>query len=238
MKIERPQAMLLDLDDTILAFEIVQAECWAKVLKEYSGGIGEGNLSRLEEQISIGSKSFWSDSERHRVWRQKLDEARRLIVEEAFSNLGLNNRVLAQSIADRYSVVRDEAIYPLPGAIETLLKLRKMKISLALVTNGSAAYQRRKIERFGIGQLFDKILIEGEQGFGKPDERIYRKALDSLGAEPAGTLMAGDNLLWDVITPQKFGIRGIWVNSMNKKIMPSVEPFLTVGSLSDVMNFL
>lgn len=230
--------MLLDLDDTILAFEMLQAECWAKVLKEYSEGIGEGNLERLAEQISIGSKSFWSDAERHRIWRQQLDAARKLIIEEAFSNVGLKNRVMAHSIADRFAVVRDAAIHPLPGAVETVMKLREMKVPLALVTNGNAAYQRRKIERFGIGKLFDEILIEGEQGFGKPDERIYRKALDSLGAEPAGTLMAGDNLLWDVIAPQKLGIRGIWVNSMNKKANPSVEPFLTVGSLSEILDFL
>ena len=53
---------------------------------------------------------------------------------------------------------------------------------LALVTNGAASLQRQKIARFELEPLFDLILVEGELGFGKPDERIYRLALNELAA--------------------------------------------------------
>jgi putative hydrolase of the HAD superfamily len=64
--------------------------------------------------------------------------------------------------------------------------------------------------------LFDLILIEGEVGFGKPDPRIYERALDALGVQPSETWMVGDNLEWDVLQPQKLGIYGIWIDARQK----------------------
>jgi hypothetical protein len=51
-----------------------------------------------------------------------------------------------------------------------------------LLTNGGSKGQRLKIDRFDLAPLFDAILIEGEVGFGKPDPRIYTKALEALDA--------------------------------------------------------
>jgi putative hydrolase of the HAD superfamily len=72
--------------------------------------------------------------------------------------------------------------------------------------------QRRKIDRFGLAAHFDAILIEGEVGFGKPDPRVYHRALDVLAVAPGDTWMVGDNLEWDVAEPQRQGIFGIWID--------------------------
>ncbi len=238
MKLDPPKAIMLDLDDTIVAFDILQEKCWNTVLNEYAPEVGERNTEMLAARIREESRLFWSDVEKHRLWRQNLDLARRHIVEKAFRGAGLDGDGLSERLADRYSVVREEAIYPFPGAIDTIRKFRELRISLALVTNGSAESQRRKIERFDIGQLFDHILIEGEQGFGKPDERIYRKALADLGSEASDTWMMGDNLLWDVIAPQRVGIRGIWVNVRGIRKRTDDVPFLTIGSLSEILDYI
>lgn len=238
MKVNLPLAIMIDLDDTIIAFEVIQAECWNRTLGEFAESVAEIGNDRLAAQIQSESGVFWSDPERHRVWRQNLELARRRIVRKSFRNLGMSNESLADKIADRYNVLREEAIYPFPGAIETIRKFREMKLRLALVTNGSSASQRRKIDRFGIAPLFDHILIEGEQGFGKPDERIYLKALSELGTLPSETWMIGDNPVWDVAAPQSLGIRGIWVNSKKSREKPDPEPYLTLGSLSEIINYL
>lgn len=238
MKVAPPKAIMLDLDDTILAYEVIQTECWEKVIREFAQKIGEAGSMQLPSQIQRESREFWSDPERNREWRQQMEPARRHITRRAFASLGLEDDSLADALADRFSVEREEAIYPFPGAIETVKAFRHRGFGLALVTNGSAASQRRKIERFGIAALFDHILIEGEQGFGKPDERIYGKALEALHVGPEETWMMGDNLLWDVIAPQRLGIHGIWVNSKNNPVKPSTEPFLTIRSLPDIMNYL
>lgn len=238
MKVETPRAIMLDLDDTIVAFASLTRECWDSVLGEYSRETVSVGKEKLSAQIQAESERFWADPERARVSRQSMEMARRQIVRQAFANLDFDGGELADSIADRYSVVREEAIYPFPGAIDTIRSFRSKGLRLAMVTNGSSASQRGKINRFGLAQLFDHILIEGEVGFGKPDERIYLKALSALGTDASDTWMIGDNPLWDVTAPQKLGIRGIWVNSRKREDKPDPAPFLTVASLMEVMDYL
>lgn len=85
---------------------------------------------------------------------------------------------MARELADSYTALREEreeTIAPFPGAIETLHRFRDKGVRPGL-TNGRAETQRAKVDRFGLDSLFDFVLIEGEFGVGKPDERVYLKA--------------------------------------------------------------
>ncbi len=96
------------------------------------------------------------------------------------------------------------------GAHHVVDTFRARGAMLGLITNGAAAPQRAKVERFDLTHRFHHIQIEGEHGFGKPEERAYRHALDALGVDAADTWMVGDNLEWEVIAPQRLGIHAIW----------------------------
>src|SRR5262249_50339159 len=142
-----------------------------------------------------------------------LDAARRRIVGLSLAEIGAERPALASRIAEAYGRRRDAAIRPLPDAIETVRWLRGHGCRLALLTNGNGGPQRRKLSRFGLADVFDSILIEGEVGFGKPDPRIYARALEELEVTAADVWMVGDNLEWDVLQPQTLGIFGIWVDA-------------------------
>ena len=83
---------------------------------------------------------------------------------------------------------------------------------MALVTNGAAAPQRAKIERFALAAFFDHIQVEGEFGAGKPDRRVYEHVLERLGAAPHESMMVGDNFVCDVIGPLALGMQAAWVD--------------------------
>ena len=83
------------------------------------------------------------------------------------------------------------------------ITLKALGVKLALVTNGAADTQRAKVERFELAHRFDHIQIEGEHGFGKPEERAYLHAMDALGVTAPDTWMIGDNLEWEVVAPQQ-----------------------------------
>jgi putative hydrolase of the HAD superfamily len=108
---------------------------------------------------------------------------------------------------------------------------------MALVTNGSAATQRAKIERFSLAPLFDHIQIEGEAGFGKPDEQAYRHALQALGVEPADAWMVGDHLEWEVAAPQRLGVYAIWHDPYGHGLPPAspVKPDRIIRRLADLL---
>ena len=122
---------------------------------------------------------YWSDPERHRVGRLDLAAARREVAHIALKSSGWMIETLAGQIGDTYHDLRDAGLQPFDDAIDTVEWLRASGCRLALLTNGSAQMQRSKIDRFGLAGLFDLILIEGEVGFGKPDPRVYKRALEA-----------------------------------------------------------
>lgn len=79
-----------------------------------------------------------------------------------------------------------------------------------MITNGAADVQRAKLERFNLTALFDHIQIEGEQGFGKPEEIAYTRAMSAIATVPGETWMVGYNLEWEIAAPQRLGIFAIW----------------------------
>ena len=159
--------------------------------------------------------NLWADPGRHKYWRHRIDEARRKIVAIAFAELAAaGHPVPAQAVgdamADAYNALHDEELAMFPDAHETLDELKERGVKLALITNGAAAPQRAKVVRFALEHRFDHIQIEGEHGFGKPEERAYTHAMEVLGVVPHETWMVGDNLEWEVVGPQRLGIHAIW----------------------------
>src|SRR6185295_5398895 len=101
---------------------------------------------------------FWSDPIRHREGRLDMDGARLEVVRASLLELGVDAAIeedLAARIASAYTRLRDDAIEPIPGAIDTVRWLRAQGCRLALLTNGSESAQRRKIDRFDLAPLFD-----------------------------------------------------------------------------------
>jgi putative hydrolase of the HAD superfamily len=232
-----PKAILLDLDDTILASTVGAGDCWPVVCERFAPAVPGLTPGRLLAEIDRIRDWYWSDPERHRRGRLAMEKARIEIVTLALRALGVEAPDLAQRIARALSALRDEVLRPLPGAIETLRRLRERGVRLALLTNGDGATQRRKIDRFGLAPFFDCIIIEGEFGAGKPDERVYRHALAQLGAAPAEAWMAGDRLDWDVAAPQRLGILGVWVDNAGDGLPPSspVRPDRIVRGLPELI---
>lgn len=213
-----PKALLVDLDDTLVDDSSGNAACWeeAAALVERRGlPVGPGEFRAA---LRAAIDHHWSDPERHRLGRLDLPAARRTIVEEALRSLGRPDRALAHAVADRYSELRRESTRPIPGAREALAALRERGVRMVMVTNGHPSLQRLKIDRFGLAGFFEGILIEGEVGFGKPDERVYGKALDLLGVGPGEAGMVGDNFEWEVVAPARLGLFTAWVDHRGRGV--------------------
>lgn len=232
-----PKGILFDLDDTIIAYSEISVPIWRQVCEEYSLKADALEADLLYNTIREISNWYWSDDERHRIGRNDLSKARRQILELVFNKLDVGDYQLAWDIADAFSKRREENLYLFEGARKTLEYLNKKNIPLAMMTNGETEKQRDKIERFDLNKYFKIILIEEEQGFGKPDKRVYQKAMDGLGLNPKDVWAIGDNLEWDVGGPQKHGMFGIW-NDYRKKGLPrdsKVIPDRIINSILELV---
>jgi len=60
---------------------------------------------------------------------------------------------------------------------------------LAVITNGSAEIQQRKIDVMGIASAFDYIATSEVEGFKKPDAEIFHRTLERLDVAPEKPFM-------------------------------------------------
>lgn len=58
----------------------------------------------------------------------------------------------------------------------------------------------------GLRELFDVVADSGAVGFEKPDPRLFRHALDALGAAPSRCLMVGDSVPRDMRGAESLGL--------------------------------
>ena len=145
---------------------------------------------------------------------------------------------VCDAIADRFNEIHEAELRMFPGAHETLDRLKELGVRLALVTNGAAEPQRAKVVRFALEERFDHIQIEGEHGFGKPEERAYTHAMEALGVGPHQTWMVGDNLEWEIVAPQRLGIYAIWYDGYAVGLPPGcpIRPDRIIRSLPELLS--
>lgn len=205
-------AVLLDLDDTILDNRAGLEAVWSRVSAEVAARLGDVSPTAVRAALAAASDWYWSDEERQRRGRLDLRGARQAVVAGALERLGRADARLVSEVAGLYDALREASYAPFPGALEALARLRGRMPALGLVTNGAAASQRAKIERWGLAAFFDVIAIEGEVGAGKPDPRHFGHALGALGADPAATLMAGDDYRGDVLGALALGMHAVWID--------------------------
>ena len=237
---EPPEAILFDLDDTIIEFEAVAGPAWEEVTRRFAREFGGVPPERVHRSITAVSRAWWSDPERHRQGRLDLANTRRANVAEALRALAIGDdgapESLSRRLAAAFTEARTAAIRPFAGAVETLRHFASAGVPMALVTNGDAAGQRAKIERFDLAGFFRSIVIEEEFGAGKPDERVFRHALAALAATPQQAWMVGDNLRWEIEPCRRLGLHTVWVDVLGQGLPEDAPaaPHRTVRAIAEL----
>lgn len=87
--------------------------------------------------------------------------------------------------------------FPLfPDVAGVLARLRQAGVATAIVSN--IHYDMRAdLALHAIDGLVDACILSCEQGFQKPDVRMFRLALEGVGASPRDALMVGDSPVAD-----------------------------------------
>lgn len=211
-----PPAILFDLDDTLITAHPHPREAWQRAIDSLPQRPATLDVRRTAEAIHAAARWFWSDPVRHREGRLNIHAARRRIVTRGLSEFGVSDAAYVERLSDHFTVMRTAETALYPDAVDTLLALAARGVRLGLITNGSAQEQRAKIVRFDLARHFVHVQIEGEMGFGKPEEQAYAHALSALGTTAADTWIVGDNLDWEVAVPQRLGFHAIWRDPVGK----------------------
>lgn len=238
-----PSGIFFDMDGTLLQTGQRSEHTWFDVFTHFAPQhhAMPQHLNQAMSEVYAAYKQTIAGDEA-KLLRDRLHpfKVRKELVDQVLKSAGKQSADLAEKMVHLYERLRERHRLITPFALETLHYLQKQHIHLALLTNGNATYQRRKIEQQHLAPFFECILIEEEFGVGKSDPRIYQAALDQLHLPAQATWMIGDNLLFDVATPQQLGIFTFWFDPMGKGLPPHplVQPDRIIHLLPEVLQEL
>src|SRR5690606_27950746 len=92
----------------------------------------------------------------------------------------------------------------IPGTVEILYEL-KSKFPVFGLTNWSAETFPIALKRFNFFQVFNGILVSGEEKLIKPDSKIFERMMDKFQLNPENCLFIDDNLK-NVEASRAFGL--------------------------------
>ena len=159
---------------------------------------------------------------------------RRIVWSRALAECGVDDAPLAEALAEGFMRARRLRHVVFPEVEAVLQDLRRRGYLLAILTNGAPDLQREKVQGLGLGDLFDAIVVSGEEGIGKPDPRIFTHVLEALDVPPAQAVMVGDNPARDIVGAQAAGIYAVWLNRTGVVLESEAPPDAEITSLSDL----
>ncbi len=121
-----------------------------------------------------------------------------------------------------------------PFARAVLEKLKGDGFKIGILSNWDRSL-RSILEREGLLSLFDEVVISSEVGYEKPDEKIFRIALEKASCQAAECLFVGDNYYDDVIGAEKLGIATALINPGNLGIEDLDYKGIVIGSIMDLV---
>jgi 2-haloacid dehalogenase len=127
----------------------------------------------------------------HPKWNEEQDRGRSFAeaIEEAVARHP-GERALIEAYHHRW----DEMLAgPIRGSVEILRELKQAGFELHALTNWSVEKFPIARERYDFLDWFESILVSGEVGLIKPDPRIFRLLLESIGRSAADSVYVDDN---------------------------------------------
>ena len=231
-----PAAILFDMDDTVVDTYRASRDAWHEAASRLAGGRG-WDREQAFEAFFAADRWYWQDAGRADWGRLNQAGARTRIAGRALNELGWRDDGAADWAGSFVVQERINRLQPFPGALETLVELRRRGVALALVTNGEAPSQRGKIEQVGLVPYFDVVVVEGEFGIGKPDPAVFRHALAAVGRQPHQAWMVGDDLAKDIAGGIGAGMHTVWVDARHEGLpdAPPAQPHRIVHAIAELL---
>jgi HAD superfamily hydrolase (TIGR01549 family) len=210
----RFRAVFFDVGETLVHVEPSFADLFAEVLGERGHPRSVDDVRRASAHIyarfseAARDRSLWTTSpERSRAFWTS-------VYERMLEELGVEAEDgLAATLHREFTRLENYALFD--DVRPALAALRRSGLRLGIVSNFEAWLE----EWFGAHDLVETFpvrVISGIEGIEKPDERIYRLALERAGVEASEAVYVGDNPEFDVDPPARLGMFAVLVDRRDR----------------------
>ncbi len=126
------------------------------------------------------------------------------------------------------------------GVAETL-KALEPRFGMAIISDTGVTpgrVVRRVLGDLGALHFFKSTVFSDEMGLCKPNEAMFRTALNELGVDPSEAVHIGDLLHTDVAGAKAIGMRAILVKTNETPMSDRWKPDYVISSISQVVDIL
>jgi putative hydrolase of the HAD superfamily len=160
---------------------------------------------------AVAAGYAYLDSVHHLPLRDEAEERVVMVRYHAIILAGIgvaqDDAALAGEIQQREEA-RD-SVEPYAWTLDVLSGLQARSIPVVVLSNAWPSL-RRLHRGLGLDQYVKAMVISAEEGAGKPDARVFGRAIEALG-EPAARTIFVDDWPGHVEAANRLGIRGIWL---------------------------
>lgn len=227
----RFRAVLFDVDDTLLDYATSERTAIHRYLAD---------LGVPADRLAAGAAAWHDHQERHfaRYLTGELDFTGQRRARTADMLRWLDQPVPADTDAldawfDGYRVRYEASLTPFPDAGPTLAALAALPDPpvLAVISNASEPYTRRKLAILGFAGYFVTVVCTDTAGCAKPDPRIFHHACTAVGVPPADATYVGDRADTDAAAATAAGLHGLWLDRAGTATQPGVTRLTTLDAL-------
>jgi putative hydrolase of the HAD superfamily len=117
----------------------------------------------------------------------------------------------------------------------TVLRVLYGKYKLGLVSNFAIPEcAGRLLDKFGLNEFFDVVLVSGAISKRKPGSEIFERALKALGVNSSEAIFVGDMLGLDVKGAKNVGMKAVLIERRPSEEILNVKPDRVIKSLREL----
>jgi FMN phosphatase YigB (HAD superfamily) len=210
----RIRAVFFDVGETLVHVDPSFAELFVSVL---AGAGHERSLEDVREASAHVYERFSEAARDRSKWTTSPERSRAFwtsVYDRMLATLDVpNDDGLASTLHREFT--RQEHYVLFDDVRPTLDVLRAAGLLLGVVSNFEAWLE----DWFGVHELLELLpvrVISGIEGIEKPDERIYRMALERAGMEAGESAYVGDNPEFDVDPPAAIGMFPVLIDRRDR----------------------
>ena len=221
--------ILFDLDNTLLDFNWAERNALLHTLPSLGIEPSEAVIRRYSE-LNLAQ---WKLLELGKLTREEVKLRRyKLLFEEIGSDASPHEAV---KIYESYLC---QGHCFLPDA-EDILKTLCSSRQLYLVTNGTAAVQKGRIESAGLSRYFRDFFISEEIGYNKPFKEYFDYCFSHIpNFHKESCVIVGDSLSSDIKGGKNAGIQTVWFNPALSQPDFDIQPNYEIHALKELLTIL